>query len=222
MRLACRSIAYASIAGAALIAAALTELGVQVVGEFASGDWPMLYRVFFILAVFIAPVIATLAISYLLYKLFRRHGWMGQGGLWISVVLVGLTPIVAGSAFFEYGAYSSRPAPSPSPYPGSVVEEVWKEIGHGHYDTRIYEYTADVSLAELEKHYQIEMPHYCANDWRFIPTQTACQDYMHCLVAVCEIPRPLVKEPQLFTIYLRSMSETQTNVQYHIRNEGFF
>ena len=70
--------------------------------------------------------------------------------------------------------------------------------------------------------YQDEMPQYCSHEWQFTPTKIACQGYMLCLVAECEIPRPLVKEPQLFTVYLRSMAETQTNVQYHIRNEGFF
>jgi hypothetical protein len=214
------------MAATAFVAAALAELGLLVLGDYTSGDWPMLNRVFFFLAMFIAPIVAALAISYLLYKLFRRYGWVEHDGRWIPVVLVGMTPVAAGIATYSvilaYGVYSSRPAPSPLPYPGSVVNEVWKEIGHGHYDTRIYEYTANVSLAEIEKHYQTEMPQFCANEWRFTPTQINCQGYMLCLVVECEIPRPLVKEPQLFTLYLRSLSEKQTNVQYHIRNEGFF
>lgn len=223
MRSMIKLIAYAIIAaGAALIAAALAEAGVLVFEEFTSSGSSIIYGMLFFFVVFTAPIVAAVAIGYLLYKLFRRHGWVGQGGRWALLLVAALAPVAACSTFLTYLGYASQLAPFPAPYPGVTAKEVWREIGHGQYNTHTYEYTADVSLTELKDHYQNEMPHYCANDWQFTPTQRNCQGYVLCLVAECEIPRPLIREPQLFTLYLRSISEMQTNVQYHIRSEGTF
>jgi hypothetical protein len=102
----------------------------------------------------------------------------------------------------------------PTPYPNSTVEEVWRELGHGHYGTMVYEYTVELPLDEMEQYYEVEMEQYCADGWQFTETELGCQGYVTCRTAECEIPRLLVKEAQFFSVYLRSISEARTNVRY--------
>jgi hypothetical protein len=112
-----------------------------------------------------------------------------------------------------WGRYVSIPFPSPAPYPGTIIEEVWRDHeGWRGYRTVVYEYTVDLSLNAIEEHYKAEMKRYCVEGWQFVDTEMICTDYVHCRTSECEIPRPLVKRAQLFSVYLRSISNTRTSV----------
>jgi hypothetical protein len=58
------------------------------------------------------------------------------------------------------------------------------------------------------------MERHCVAGWQFTETETACTGYATCRTAECEIPRPFMEDAQFFSVYLRSVSETQTNVLY--------
>lgn len=112
-----------------------------------------------------------------------------------------------------YLHYVAVPFPSPKPYPGSKVTqgEPYFLLGLRHVDFR---YTVNRPLDEVQHHYEAEMTQYCEDGWRFKNTKDMCASYhLDCRVAICEIPRPFVRNPpQTFFVYLRSISETETDV----------
>ena len=114
-----------------------------------------------------------------------------------------------------YGAwfYMTVPFPAPAPYPSSTVEQSGPHIGSGRRSIW-FEYTATITLDEIQRYYEAEMKQYCLEGWQFVETDNACQGYTTCRVAECEIPRPFVDDAQFFLVYLRSISATQTNVFY--------
>ena len=159
-------------------------------------------------------------VSYFSLRLLHRYSIGGQNS---KRARVAFTYALASSLILlccapcSWIVYESVSFPSPAPYPGAVVEEIWKELGAGGYNTITYEYTIELPLNELEEHYIAEMRQYCVEGWVFTDTEIACTDYMRCRTARCEISRPmveLVKDAQFFTVYLRSVSETETNVLY--------
>ena len=126
----------------------------------------------------------------------------------IILILGCLCTAIYGSLY-----YVTVPFPAPKPYPGSQVKQGERAIGAGRRSIE-FEYTVDHSLNELQDYYEGEMKQYCEDGWTFTETESACRDYLNCKVAQCVIPRPFVEDAQFFLIYLRSMSESQTNVLY--------
>jgi hypothetical protein len=178
-------------------------------------------RLVFPLLAFLAPAVAALAVSYIGLRIFRRHSSSAPLSRDILLVVACLSPFVICSAFMGYMLYAAATFPSPEPYPGATAKEVWSEIGHGQYDVVTYEYTVDRSLEELKRYYSTEMQRYCVPGWEFAPTHFECQEFAQCYIAECEIPRLFVKDAQFFSLYLRSNSETQTNVLYFVKDQTF-
>src|SRR5574337_174930 len=90
-----------------------------------------------------------------------------------------------------YGShfYITAPFPAPAPYPGATVQASSPNIGSGRRSIQ-FEYTAPVTVDEIQRYYEAEMKRYCAKGWQFMATENACQGYAECRVAKCEIPRP--------------------------------
>lgn len=130
----------------------------------------------------------------------------------VACVLIACSCEVVGvTAWF---AYLTTPFSYPAPYPNAEVKETWRDVGHGQYGAVHFEYVADVPLQKIEDYYRLEMQNYCVDGWQFAETDVACEGYDVCRTAECEIPRPLVKGAQYFSVYLRSVSESQTDVLY--------
>ncbi len=178
-------------------------------------------RLVYLLLVFLAPAVAALAVSYIWLRIFQHRSSSAPPGWHLLLIVAGLSPIIICSAFMGYMLYAAATFPSPEPYPGATAKEVWSDIGHGQYDVVTYEYTVDRSLEELKYYYSTEMQRYCLPGWEFAPTYLDCQDFAQCYTAECEIPRPFVKDAQFFSVYLRSNSETQTNVLYFVKDQTF-
>lgn len=173
------------------------------------------------LLVFVAPAVVAFAVSYIWLRIFRRRSSSAPPGWHLLLIVACLSPFVIYSAFMSYMMYAAATFPSPDPYPGATAKEVWSEIGHGQYDVVTYEYTVDRSLEELKRYYSTEMQRYCVPGWEFAPTHFECQEFAQCYIAECEIPRLFVKDAQFFSLYLRSNSETQTNVLYFVKDQTF-
>lgn len=168
-----------------------------------------------VLAIF---VIAPIAFALLYFKVgnylsftqkyFRR----ATGSIIVTAIFIACGCQFVG--FYVWQIYTTVPFPSPVPFADAKVEESWRDVGHGHYGTIGFEYEAEHSLADLEQYYNSEMAQYCVGQWQFVETKISCDGFTKCRMAECEIPRPFVESAQYFSVYLRSVSESQTNVPY--------
>jgi hypothetical protein len=208
----------------AVIVMIVVEWGSMIIldllpNEFWNHFW--ISRFTFPFLTLIAPAVVALAASYIWLKIYRRRSSNAPPSWLLLLMVACLSPFVICSAFTSYSMYAAATFPSPEPYPGATAEEVWSEIGHGQYDVVTYEYTVDHSLEELEQYYSIEMQRYCVLGWEFALTQLDCQGFEQCHSAKCEIPRPFTRDAQFFIVYLRVISDTQTNVLYFVKDQTF-
>jgi hypothetical protein len=163
-------------------------------------------------AFFITLASLTLLRRFLIIELNRLLVRLG-----VATAYAALSPVVLLIGVLALGVYECIPFPFPVPYPGAVVEERWRDLGGQGYNTITYEYTVGVPLNEIEEHYIAEMENHCVEGWEFVDTEIACTDFSRCRTSECEVSRPFVrlaKGAQFFAVYLRVVSETETNVLY--------
>lgn len=84
------------------------------------------------------------------------------------VVIGGSIGGVGGCILLAVGAlwYSGFSWPSPHPYPDSFVSTSEGAIGSWGL-VRSHRYTADLSLDDLQRYYELEMQRYCVDNWQF-------------------------------------------------------
>lgn len=124
--------------------------------------------------------------------------------VWVLFILTCLCVAMYGLVY-----YNTARRPAPKPYPGAEVPDPLISIGAGRREYR-FEYTVNHSLDGVQEYYEEQMNEYCVDDdWQFSPTKNACVGYAECRVASCDIANS-----QWFLIYLRSVTETRTNVVY--------
>ncbi len=151
-----------------------------------------------------------------------KHSDLLPVGIGVLALGFSMCGLVYGA--FAYWIYEATPFPSPAPYPGSKVEQTWHNFRESaSYSSDIFEYTVEQSLNEMEQYYTNEMLRYCAPGWKFKDTDLLCDidGYSACRTTECEIVRPWAKEAQFFTVYLRAISSSQTNIIYFETTKNF-
>ena len=169
------------------------------------------------------PIIWIFAALWLGKKLSSSSRRIPDLSYFLFILIV---PIATGITCLTSGfvdIYESDTFPYPTPFPEVIVEETWKDVGHGEYGTITYQYEVNRPILEIENHYFSEMATYCSSGWHFENTDMLCDDYNSCRVAECEIPRKFVPEAQTFRVLLQSAGESETHVIYwEITQNGVF
>ena len=146
-------------------------------------------------------------------------GWGWWGGKPVAAVggMVGgiIGCLVLSGASFIY-VDMARPSPKPLPNVEPVIGTASGSWGYTEDQT----YTVTLPIEAVQEYYEEQMSQYCEDGWRFetLP-QDECEGYSLCRRAECDIPRPVLE--QYFIVSLYAVSEIETRVVHVDAWESF-